>query len=241
MRSSSEWKVTTTRRPPGLSTCSAATNPAASSASSSLTKMRSAWNVRVAGWMAPGRACTMRATMSAERARGADRRIAAGGDDGAGDGARVAFFAEDRQDGCKVALGGRRHDVGRARSRGAHAHVERTVVAEGKSALGLVELHRGDAEVEDHAVDRVVAAAARHRLQIGEGVLYQHEPPLRRLHKIGAARDRALVAVDAQRRCSSPRRGFHGCSRRRRTWRPHRRPPERTSRNSTAGRMSTGI
>jgi hypothetical protein len=69
-------------------------------------------------------------------------------------------------------------------------------MAEGKSALGLVELHRGDAEVEDHAVDRVVAAAAHHRLQIGEGVLYQHQPPLRRLHKIGAARDRALVAVE---------------------------------------------
>ena len=52
-----------------------------------------------------------------ERARGADRRIGTGGDDGAGDGARVAFFAEDRQDDSEVALGGRGHDIGRGRAR----------------------------------------------------------------------------------------------------------------------------
>ena len=35
----------------------------------------------------------------------------------------------------------------------AHAHVERAVVAERKSALGLIELHRRHAEIEHHAVD----------------------------------------------------------------------------------------
>ena len=42
MRSSSEWNATTTSRPAGLSTRSAAARPRASSPSSSLTKMRSA-------------------------------------------------------------------------------------------------------------------------------------------------------------------------------------------------------
>ena len=49
IRSSSEWKVTTTSRPPGLSACSAANSAWASSPSSSLTKTRSAWKTRVAG------------------------------------------------------------------------------------------------------------------------------------------------------------------------------------------------
>ena len=42
MRSSSEWNVTTARRPPGLRRRSAAQSPRTSSASSSLTAMRKA-------------------------------------------------------------------------------------------------------------------------------------------------------------------------------------------------------
>ena len=51
MRSSSEWKVTTASRPPGFNARSAANSALASSPSSSLTKMRSAWKTRVAGWI----------------------------------------------------------------------------------------------------------------------------------------------------------------------------------------------
>ena len=126
-----------------------------------------------------------------ERVRGTDRRRAAGSDDGAGNGAGMALLAERRDDGGKVALGCRGHDIGRGRSVAAHAHVEGTIAAEGKSALGLVELHRGDAEVEDDAVDRVVSAALRHRLQIGESVLDQHQPAAGVLRQLGSARDRA--------------------------------------------------
>src|SRR6516165_813589 len=49
IRSSSEWNETTASRPPGLSTRSAASSARCSSSSSSLTRIRSAWKVRVAG------------------------------------------------------------------------------------------------------------------------------------------------------------------------------------------------
>ena len=115
--------------------------------------MRNAWNVRVAGWMSPGFARTTRATMSASArvvAIGASRRAA---HDRARHRAGVALLAERRDDGGKIALGGVRHHVGGARPVAAHAHVERTVETEREAALRLVELHRGDADVEQHAVD----------------------------------------------------------------------------------------
>ena len=68
MRSSSEWKETATSRPPAFKMRSAAESAAASSPSSSLTKMRKAWNVRVAGWMSPGGERTTEATISASAA-----------------------------------------------------------------------------------------------------------------------------------------------------------------------------
>ena len=83
----------------------------------------------------------------------------------------------------------------------AHAHVERTVMAKGKSALGLVELHRGDAEVEDHAVDGVVAAAAQHRLQIGEGcpppAPAALAPPAQARRRARSRSGRGQCAIDA--------------------------------------------
>lgn len=50
MRSSSEWKVRTERRPPGRRRSWAVWSPATSSFSSSFTKIRSAWKVLVATW-----------------------------------------------------------------------------------------------------------------------------------------------------------------------------------------------
>ncbi len=109
MRSSSEWNDTTTRRPPGFRMRSAAQSAPASSTSSSFTKMRSAWKVRVAGWIWPGRACTMRSTIADNclvvtigaslRARTIARAIGAG----------EPLLAEPRDDGCR--------DRGRSQSR----------------------------------------------------------------------------------------------------------------------------
>ena len=197
MRSSSEWNATTTSRPPGARIRSAAASAAASSPSSSLTKMRSAWNVRVAGWMAPGRACTTRATMSASA-----RVVRIGASARARTMARATARAwrsspSDRDDGGEIALGRLRHHIGRARPGRAHAHVERAVEAEGEAALGLVELHRRHAEIEHDAVDRVVAETARHRFEIGEAILDQRQPAAR-----AAARGRRRARWPAGRdRC----------------------------------------
>src|SRR6478609_1528386 len=68
MRSSSEWKLITASRPPGASTCREASRPRDSSPSSSLTCMRMAWKVRVAGWRPRSRVRTALLTMPASRA-----------------------------------------------------------------------------------------------------------------------------------------------------------------------------
>ena len=48
-----------------------------------------------------------------------------------------------------------------------------------KPRSGLIELHRGDAEIEQDAVDRLVTEAARDVLEIGEAILDQRQPALR--------------------------------------------------------------
>ena len=193
MRSSSEWKETTTSRPPGLSTRSAAASAAASSIQ--LFIHEDAQGLKGAGGgMDPVRArvCTTRPTMSASARVVRIGRFGAGADNGAGDGAGMTLLAERSDDGGEIALGRMRHHVGCARSGVAHAHVERPIQAERKSALGLVELHRGNAEIEDNSVDRGVAEALRHRCEGGEPILHQQEAAPGRFHQIGArARSRS--------------------------------------------------
>ena len=113
----------------------------------------------------------------------------------------MAFLAKNENDIGEIALARAGDHIGRARARTAHAHVERPVEAEGKSALRLIELHGGDAEVEHHAVDRCEAGVARHLIEIGKLVLDQCQPAIRRLHQVRPKRDRALVAIDADHAC----------------------------------------
>src|SRR3989338_1443234 len=53
IRSSSEWNAITHKRPPGFKAPQQASRPRSNDPISSLTTMRSAWNVRVAGWIFP--------------------------------------------------------------------------------------------------------------------------------------------------------------------------------------------
>ena len=78
-----------------------------------------------------------------------------------------------------------------------HAHVERPVETEREAALGGIELHGGNAEVEHHAVDCRETGVVRGVVEIGEAVFDQRQPAVRRLHQVRAQRDGVLVAVDA--------------------------------------------
>ena len=195
---------------------SAAASACASSRSSSLTKMRSAWNVRVAGWMSPG--------AHAHDARQRYRRApawcgsaprCAPRDDCARHRAGVALLAQRRDDGGKIALGQLRRPRRRRWPGRAHAHVERAVEPERKAALGLVELHRRDAEVEHDAVDGVDARAReRPDSSVGETVLNQASRPAGRLDQM-RRRARPRPGRD---RCRS--RGTSAAARIRRVWPP---------------------
>src|SRR5690606_9316381 len=66
--------------------------------------------------------------------------------------AAVALLAVAEDDRRELLHGVVVDDVSGALAVRAHAHVERSVVAESEAALALVELHGGDAEVEEHAV-----------------------------------------------------------------------------------------
>ena len=131
-----------------------------------------------------------------QRLGGADRRKLPGRDDGAGDAARMALLAELENDVGEIALARLRHHVSSARPVGAHAHIKRTIEPEREAALGLVELHRGHAEIEHDAVHRRVAEFFRDAIERGEALLDQRESATGRLDQAGAIRHGALVAID---------------------------------------------
>jgi hypothetical protein len=77
----------------------------------------------------------------------------ASGDDGTRDPAGMPLFAIALNEFGQSALGQRVYQLFGAGPIAAHAHIQGTVEAEGKSTLCLVDLHRGDAEIEGDAVD----------------------------------------------------------------------------------------
>ena len=108
-----------------------------------------------------------------------------------------------------------------------HAHVERPVAQEGEAARGLVDLHRGDADIEHHAVD-------------GRDALLREQPPMSpkrpstRVSRPAWASARALaggngwgIAVDGDHPAVGGCENGAACSRRRRRCRRHRWPPSR--------------
>ena len=154
IRSSSEWKVTTASRPPLFSTRSAASSPRSSSSSSSLTAIRAPGTP---GWpdgpWRPRRPPRARSTTSARSSVRSNGRSARRRTMRAGDPAGLTLLADSRGRCASARPGSAVVDqIGGGRALGAHAHVQRAVAHEGKAALGLVQLHGGDAEVEGHAV-----------------------------------------------------------------------------------------
>ena len=123
--------------------------------SSSFTAMRSAWNDAGGRMDLGAAAAAQRLLDELGQVQGAgEGLLGAAADDGARrcGGSRAP---RRRRRGCGPARPARR-SLTRSAAVGPsarHAHVQRPVAHEGEAALGLVELHGRDAEVEDHAVD----------------------------------------------------------------------------------------
>ena len=109
----------------------------------------------------------------------------------------MTLLAEDIDDVGEIGFGGPGDHIGRGRTVMAHPHVERAAEPEREAALGLIELHRGDADVHHDAVDGVDALRGADLGQIGEAVLDQGQPAIGAIDQIEAAGNRGPVAVDA--------------------------------------------
>ena len=203
-RSSSEWNEIAARRPPTRSTSQASGSAASSWASSSLTAIRIAWKVRLAGWPPAKRAGAGIAAVIASTSskvvveRPARRTIWPAIRSGV---ALLAVLAQDAREAAAVPgvdeLGGGQLLVG------VHPHVERRVVGVGEAALARVDLHRGHAEVE---VDDVGAHALLGELP--EAVLEVGADEARRARHLGGELGERLlgerVAVDRDQRAGGP-------------------------------------
>ena len=204
---------------------SAACSAATSSPSSSLTKMRSAWNVRVAGWISPGRERTDRGDDIGERARWCGSALAARALTMARATAREwrssprmkMMLARSRSlargDHIGRARRPRRPCACRAARRGGRKSRARRV------SSCMEETPRSSTTPSTASKP----ALARDRVEIGKAILDQRQPAVRRLHQVGAERDRALVAVDADHLAVGGGEDGAAYSRRRRRWRRYRR------------------
>ena len=157
--------------------------------------MRSAWNVRRAGWGPPG------VVPGRPRPRRRADRCVIGARDRArtmarGDPARPRLLAELEDQVGELLLGQPVHEVGCGRPLVAHPHVQRSVVAIAEPTFRPVELHRGDPEVEEHAVDRTVDGLL---IDLGEAGTRRSAPDRRRPRAVPA---RARARSDRGRRRS---------------------------------------
>jgi hypothetical protein len=125
-----------------------------------------------------------------------------GGDDRAGDAARLGLLAIAVDDVGDFLFGRPVQEIGGAFALLRHPHVERPVGLEGEAALGTIELHRGDADVERDAVHGVDAAIGKRLTHPGETLRNQRQAPPARsrqrlafLYRIGVA----IEGVDAGR------------------------------------------
>ena len=69
----------------------------------------------------------------------------------------------------------------------AHPHVERAAEPEREAAIGLIELHRGDADVHHDAIDGLKALRGADLGEIGEAVFDQGQPAVGLIDQIEAA------------------------------------------------------
>lgn len=85
----------------------------------------------------------------------------AGSNNELSDAARLALFAEGKEQVCQLFLFEIVDEIGGAFAGLAHAHVERPFAHEGETALAFIELHGADADIEHDAVNGRVGRGKR--------------------------------------------------------------------------------
>ena len=103
---------------------------------------------------------------------------------------------------------------------GVHAHVQRRVLGVGEAALGDVELHGRDAEVEQHAVDagqrRATSSTSRHPVVDGvdevdaRGEAGQPAPAARQRVRVAVEPDEGELRVRGEQRLGVPAEAERG-------------------------------
>ena len=134
--------------------------------------------------------------------RRCERLRLAVGDDGAGDPPRGALLAEVKQN-----VGDRRlillaEDVGGRTAACPHAHVEGSVEAQREAARRLVELHRGNANVEHNSIHRVDAEAPHDLVEIAEARFDELKPAAGRRSERFAGANGRWVAIEGDHPCA---------------------------------------
>ena len=189
--------------------------------------MRRAWKVRLAGLPPVRLAACGRASRisSTSRALLRERLLGPLPDDRLDDPPGVLLLAVRAQDAHQFAGRVGVEHVGGARARRlVHPHVERGVLRVGEAAVGLVELHGGDAEVEQDALDARDAEPVEHLGQLVVDRVHQRGAVGVGGEPLAGESQRLRVAVEADQPAvgeawrAAPRCGRRGrgCSRRRR-------------------------
>ena len=208
--------------------------------------MRSAWKVRVAGWISrPAPAAERAGHDLRQTCRRRDRRSLPLPDNRPCDAATPGLFAVAPDQVGQLALREGIHQIARRSALlGIEAHVERSLVSEGEPSLRLIELERRQPEIEQDAIERRNPSLSGNDGEIGKvgvdrdealadaGVLLQRE----------CAVDRGGIGVESDndsvwRRCT---RAVPGYDRRHRRCRPEYRPPGRGCNPETTSARSTG-
>jgi len=119
-----------------------------------------------------------------------------GGDDRAGDAPALPLLAVLVEHVGDLFLARAVEEVCGAFARLAHSHVERAVGGEREAALGLVELHRRDADVHHHGVYRRDAHAPHFLRHQREALRMEAKHPLVAGFQVRALLDRGGIAVE---------------------------------------------
>jgi len=154
IRSSSEWKVTTTNRPPGFSARSAAKRRLSELAEFIIDKNSKRLEH-------PGRRMDLVLGLArrhdldqpgkiARRAEGIARAPLF---DGPGNTAGLFLLSQESEDANEIGDLCAVNDVGGGHSLTRHAHIQGSILLERETALRFVDLHRGDADIEHDAVE----------------------------------------------------------------------------------------